>query len=687
MDVKHPGGPAWAVTQPSERRHDSRPRRHLGLGLAAILIAVVFLGWLPNIRLFSIGSHRGHHGTNDTSDDPMNPWESITPSEDLEWHSCYGIINPRFRCARLTVPMDYNRPLGQSSSNPKVHIALVLLPAQDSTEAQTSPKSPMLINPGGPGGSGTLTALLLGPAVQRILGSDQPVIGFDPRGIAFTTPRADCWAKPPACDGCPEDVASGFMHRMEWDNMNSVFGSVNSSNVALKFLNAGQRAVNELCRSKNAQLGSQSILGHASTAHVARDMVSIVDAWDRWSESEGLPPSSLKGKLVYWGFSYGTFLGATFAKMFPDRAGRMILDGVVDAEYYVSPFWKESLLDTDNVLKQLFEYCAEAGKKCDLYREGDTAADIHRRYDGIMDQLESTPVTFTHPENFFPVILRSDLIKLIVFSMLYSPNQGFPVAATLLDWIHQGKVEQLGALFRDASLMCKLPGNSAVASLSSDAQRAIMCGDKTQPVNLTLAEIASAYEDMASISQFAGIWMNLMMACNGWDIYGPHPTPKHPWSAALSSNPSSQDQVETAFPLLFLSSTYDPVTPLAAAVKMALQFKDAGLVEQLSEGHCTIAAASTCTAKVVRDYVHRGKVPAPPVAGNREWMRCGVDEGPWGIIKHRNEGVLGVGAEEEREIMQGWKEVQKALWVNWGILKGSTGMAIDKLVYHMRESL
>lgn len=379
--------------------------------------------------------------------------------------------------------MDYNRPLGESRTNPKVHIALVLLPAQESPATQTPPKSPMLINPGGPGGSGVALVLLLGPSIQKIFGADQPVIGFDPRGVSYTTPRADCWAKPPACDGCPEDAVSGMMHRLEWENMNAVFGSLNSSNVALKYLEAGHRAVNDLCRSKDAQLGSRSILGHASTAHVARDMVSIVDAWDRWAEGKGLPPSPLRGKLVYWGFSYGTYLGATFAKMFPDRVGRMLLDGVVDAEYYVSPVWKESLLDTDNVLRQFFAYCVEAGRRCDLYRGGDTAAAVRRRYDAIMDRLESTPVTFTHPENFFPVILRAEHVKTIVFGMLYSPVQGFPVIASLLNWIDRGQVERLGELFQDTSLMCTLPGSAAVAFTSADAQRAIMCSDKTQPVS------------------------------------------------------------------------------------------------------------------------------------------------------------------------------------------------------------
>jgi pimeloyl-ACP methyl ester carboxylesterase len=328
--------------------------------------------------------------------------------------------------------------------------------------------------------------LAMADAIQKILGPDQPIIGFDPRGVSFTTPRADCWAKPPACTGCPEDAASGLMHRLEWDQMNSVYGLLNSSNVALKFLEAGHRAVNDLCRSKNAQLGAESILGHASTAHVARDMVSIVDAWDRWIESRGLPPSSLKGKLVYWGFSYGTYLGATFAKMFPDRVGRMILDGVVDADYYVSPVWEESLLDTDKVLDRFFLYCARAGRRCSLYREGDKAEDVGRRYSEIMERLQTSPVTFTHPEHFYPVILRASYVKTIVFSVLYSPIQGFPILAMLLNWIHEGRFDELAGLFQDATLMCSIIGNPAITGMLSDAQRAIMCSDKTQRVRYLL---------------------------------------------------------------------------------------------------------------------------------------------------------------------------------------------------------
>jgi pimeloyl-ACP methyl ester carboxylesterase len=468
------------------------------------------------------------------------------------------------------------------------------------------------------------------------------------------------------------------------------FGGLNESDVAMRLLDAAHRGVNRLCGEKDRRLKEVregSILGHVSTQHVARDMKEIVDAWGRWVDKQGVgeEEEGLKGKLVYWGFSYGTYLGATFARMFPDRVGRVVLDGVVDAELYETPVWRESLVDADKVLEELFRYCVEAGRKCDLYRTGDAAQDVKRRYDEVMDRLETSPVTFTHPEHFYPVLLRSNFVKLLVFSILYSPVQGFPVLATVLNTIYEGKYELLGVLFQDAQLLCSVAGNPIMAGMMTDAQRAIMCGDKTQPVrdslqftslanprqvNMTLPEVRAGYEAMAVTSRFADIWMELMLKCNGWDIYPAHPLP--------ATEPSKPDkQIETAFPLLLLSNTYDPVTPLRAAVKTALQFKDAGLLEQQSLGHCTISTVSRCTARVVRDYLTAGKVPPPPRVDSEgeykgEWARCAADEVPWGAV-----GAGGEGFEtgDEKDMVEGWRALQNVLGVmqRWGLVAVRAG--------------
>ena len=364
----------------------------------------------------------------------------------------------------------------------EVHIALVLVLPRDQEAALKAPKSPLLINPGGPGGSGVGLAISSGAILQEIIGHDRPVIGFDPRGIGFTTPSADCWAGPPACGGCPEDRKSGMMHRLESMNEARGFGFVNSSNIAAKLIDARERSLNTLCRTKNNQLGGESILRHAATTHVATDMLTIVDAWERWVDKETAAagvtvtePNPTKGKLVYWGFSYGTYLGATFASMFPDRVGRVALDGVVDAEYYVSDIWKESLVDADKILSLFFEECFTAGPNCALWRASDKegAADIRRRFHRILKELEEHPVTFTHPQFFYPVMLKSEDIRALVFASLYRPSYLVPMVAPLLNHVYEGEFEQLSMLFGDLQVVCKLP-TSVVNMGLSDAQRAIM---------------------------------------------------------------------------------------------------------------------------------------------------------------------------------------------------------------------
>jgi hypothetical protein len=145
-----------------------------------------------------------------------------------------------------------------------------------------------------------------------------------------------------------------------------------------------------------------------------------------------------------------------------------------------------------------------------------------------------------------------------------------------------------------------------------------------------------------------------MMQCSGWDLTPPHQKPKRPWR--------SVKQVETANPILFLSNTYDPVTPLRAAVKMALKFKGAGLLEQEALGHCTLAVVSRCTANVVRKYLAAGEVPPPPKGVDDQyrgdWKRCDADEYPWGPSPRK---MLSAMSAEERKVAEGWQKVRGAL--------------------------
>jgi pimeloyl-ACP methyl ester carboxylesterase len=240
-----------------------------------------------------------------------------------------------FFCARLTVPMDYGRPLNESADNPKVHIALMMLPGQGHAGLGNWSESPMLFNPGGPGGEGTALLLAAGRLLQAAVGVHHDVVGFDPRGIGATTPQADCFL-PTNTPEVPDARArnAALLHRLTWTVGELENGLANTSDTAISKTAVRARAIGKLCQVKD---GEDSILRFAGTPHVAQDMLSIVQAWDRWTSanktspsprkrkdvvvttesdmSEATPPST-RGKLVYWGFSYGTILGATFATMF-----------------------------------------------------------------------------------------------------------------------------------------------------------------------------------------------------------------------------------------------------------------------------------------------------------------------------------------------------------------------------------
>lgn len=329
-------------SQPFLRNHTlstgrASNRRRVPPFIAILAAALLLLVWTTSVPI-----PQRNGGERKTTADPgaasgsdgdnlFVDWDAIPPSQDLVWLPCYRMLGPTFLCARLTVPLDYSRPLNSSAAHPKVHIALVMLPGQNhgGPRSQWS-ESPLLLNPGGPGGEGTSLALTLGPLIQTIVGPEHDVIGFDPRGIGGTTPAADCFL---AADGGPPtagDRNRALLHRLTWmvgDRETGLPGA--SSDGAADRIVQRHRAFSKLCGTRD---GEDSILRYAGTPHVARDMLSIVQAWDRWtgegepaddtevadpgsSEPETGPPST-RGKLVYWGFSYGTVLGATFASMF-----------------------------------------------------------------------------------------------------------------------------------------------------------------------------------------------------------------------------------------------------------------------------------------------------------------------------------------------------------------------------------
>jgi hypothetical protein len=164
---------------------------------------------------------------------------------------------------------------------------------------------------------------------------------------------------------------------------------------------------------------------------------------------------------------------------------------------------------------------------------------------------------------------------------------------------------------------------------------------------------------MAKMSSWADIWMSLMVGCDGWPVESRDPPMR--WDDHPAHNPKP---INTSFPVLFVSNTADPVTPLYAGVKMAQKFVDAGLIEQKSEGHCSLAAVSLCTTKNLIAYFREGKVPPSPVKSDNglhdgKWDKCEADSWPWHpydpeawIAERGDEGKAEVEMLKAVEVMQ-----------------------------------
>jgi hypothetical protein len=147
-------------------------------------------------------------------------------------------------------------------------------------------------------------------------------------------------------------------------------------------------------------------------------------------------------------------------------------------------------------------------------------------------------------------------------------------------------------------------------------------------LNETLPGLEKMFERMSNESSWADVLMGVLLGCQGWPIKAVDPPMD--WDDHPAYNPKP---INTSYPLLFISNTYDPITPMYGGLKMAKKFAGAGFIEQLSEGHCSLAAVSLCTIGKVRSYFREGKLPPPPVEGkgsaDGEWEKCKADEWPF----------------------------------------------------------
>ena len=525
-------------------------------------------------------------------------WSNVEPSEELTYHACFG----SFQCARLLMPLDWQAPK-VSRYNQTVALAIIKLPARVSILNATYGGA-VITNPGGPGGSGIEHLLSTGNFLQWAVDSDSKhfdIVSFDPRGVLHSGPDANCFPNP--------------LTRDLWNIKIHEEGNLDSGNRVVGLQWARAKAFGELCA--NADIGD-----YMGSASVARDILEIVErihehhyktllAAKTELASNNVPAQSpLLGKelddmgtpmLQYLGFSYGTFLGNTFASMFPDRVKRMVLDGVVDAPDYMAQGWSTNLQDTDKVMAAFYKYCFEAGSQCPLHDRAGPEA-IENSLNEFLQMVQENPIVAVDSSGSLPpdILTYSD-IRLFIFMSLYSPVRYFPVLAFLLDQLRNGEYDQVLRLMAlQTYVHCPRDNSSTAFQLlaENEASRAIMCGDGDDMSNQTLSEFKEYLRLLEAQSSTGGaIWASIRLVCTGWQVRS-----KWRYTGPFGGN--------TSKPILWIGNTADPVTPIRNAHNMAKGFPGSVVLQADSVGHCSLFnGPSNCTLEVIRQYFSSGALP------------------------------------------------------------------------------
>jgi pimeloyl-ACP methyl ester carboxylesterase len=266
---------------------------------------------------------------------------SYTPPS-ISWGACTAprLVSRHAECGFLVVPLDYARPGGT-----KIKVAVSRI---RHTSAEADYQGPMLVNPGGPGGSG-LTRSTLGELVPDNVGGDYDWIGFDPRGVGSSVPAL-------TCDN-------------EYFGYNRPYYVPVTRSLEKAWL-AKSKAYAQACDRDGGAL-----LDHVKTVDTVADMDSLRKA--------------LGAKQIsFYGFSYGTYLGQVYATLHPGQVHRMVLDGVIDPRRV----WYGANLDQDVQFdKNMDTYFTWVAQHDDVYHLGTTGKAVQAKYYGQLQELRKHP--------------------------------------------------------------------------------------------------------------------------------------------------------------------------------------------------------------------------------------------------------------------------------------------------------
>jgi pimeloyl-ACP methyl ester carboxylesterase len=450
--------------------------------------------------------------------------------QSLQWTDCDG-----FDCTTVTAPLDWTDPQAG-----EIELSVIRSRAEGGGE----PIGSLLTNPGGPGASGVdLIRDSLSFAVGDAVRERFDVIGFDPRGVGGST-AVHCYDAP-EMDAYLFDVPEAARGTDAWTQE----------------LTERNRAFAEAC-----EAGSDGILPHITTENAARDMDLLrAVLGDR--------------ELYYLGYSYGTFLGATYAKLFPDRVGRLVLDGAIDPSVSGLEVGTTQGVGFESALRAYMADCLQDDECPFRGTVDDAMADLGT----LLATVDRSPI-----RNGDGRMLGADALVTAIVAALYSPDSWSFLTSALGD-----------ALAGDAELAFTLADfyynrqDGQYLDNSTEAFRAYNCMD--YPADTTAEEEAAAQALLeAEAPTVAPYWA------------GPDPCETWPYPATGVREPITADG---AAPIVVVGTTNDPATPYEWSVSLADQLASGVLVTRVGEGHTGYNKGSACVDDAVESYLIDGTVP------------------------------------------------------------------------------
>jgi pimeloyl-ACP methyl ester carboxylesterase len=454
--------------------------------------------------------------------------------QELDWIDC----GPG-ECAELTVPLDYADPDGET-----IEISLLKAPATGSGD----PIGSLVVNPGGPGGSGVDYAA----AADFIVGADvrrrYDVVGFDPRGVGRSAP-IDCVSDSEldaflGMDPTPDDAAE----REEFADSSAEFGRACEANAG-------------------------PLLGHVSTVDAARD-VDILRA------------ALGEERLTYLGKSYGTYLGTVYAEQFPDRVGRFVLDGAVPSDLTTQEVGLGQAEGFERATAAWAQDCIDEGA-CPL---GGTVDEVMQGMRDLLARFDAEPVPVRGDARM--ETMTEGWAALGIAVAMYDQGMWSMLTDALRDVVEEDDATELMAL---ANTYAQRTSSGAYAGNLMEVIYAVNCLDR--PESDAVADFEAAADDAAERAPTWGrfiAWSS--MACGFW--------PEEPVGGGPREITAAGSE-----PIVVVGTTRDPATPYEWSERLAEQLESGVLVSFDGDGHTAYTRSNDCVDDAIDGFFLDGTVP------------------------------------------------------------------------------